>query len=318
VPSSPSSSYSVSYDSTTKFISAVVCIFLIAVVVLTRSVVVGCFAALVIALCYAYSPRGYVISEESLIVRRLIKSVRFPLDSIREVRVAGPGDLRYWIRVFGNGGLFGYYGLFRTSKLGTCSWYVTNRGNAVVLITSTKTVVLSPDDVYGFVAKIKAVAPVSDALRSEQDSRSTGSSRSRGWFWKLIGIVIGILAILLVAAALLYSPGPPKYTLTPEGLAIHDRFYPVTLRAADVDVAHIRVVDISLDSHWRPTMRTNGFANAHYHSGWFRIAGGEKVRMYWANSRRLVLFPPKGEGAPVLMEVKQPEAFIQKVRLVWK
>jgi hypothetical protein len=130
--------------------------------------------------------------------------------------------------------------------------------------------------------------------------------------------VIGILVILLVAGALLYSPGPPKYTLTSEGLTIHDRFYPVTVRAADVDVEHIQVVDIGVDPHWRPTMRTNGFANARYRSGWFRVAGGEKVRMYRTDSRRLVLLPPKGEAAPVLIEVKQPEAFIQEVRQAWR
>jgi hypothetical protein len=318
VSSSPGSSFSVSYDSTTKFISAVTCFILIGLTVTIRSVVGGCLSALIIALSYGYSPRRYIVSEGSVVVRRLIGSVRIPLDSIRDVRAASPEDLRGCIRLFGNGGLFGYYGRYRTSKLGTCHWYVTNRDNAVVLITSAKTSVFSPDDVNGFVATIQAVAPIPGALRAGQDSYSTRSSRSGGLRRNLIGVVIGILVILLLAAPLLYSPGPPGYTLSSEELTIHDRFYPVTVRAADVDVEHIGVVDIGADTHWRPTMRTNGFGGVHYHSGWFRVAGGEKVRMYRADSRRLVLIPPKGEAAPVLIEVKQPEAFIQEVRQAWR
>jgi hypothetical protein len=117
---------------------------------------------------------------------------------------------------------------------------------------------------------------------------------------------------------LLYAPGPPKYTLNSEGLTIHDRFYPVTVRASEVDVARIRVVDLDTDPHWRPTSRTNGFGGLHYHSGWFRVAGGEKVRMYRADGRRLVLLPPLAQTAPVLIEVKQPEAFVQEVQHAWK
>jgi hypothetical protein len=105
--------------------------------------------------------------------------------------------------------------------------------------------------------------------------------------------------------------------LTPEALTIYDRFYPVTLNAAAVDVEHIRIVDFGVDTDWRPTARTNGFANSHYRSGWYRVANGQKVRMYRADSRRLVLLPPKDDGAPVLLEVSQPERFVEQVRQQW-
>jgi hypothetical protein len=36
-----------------------------------------------------------------------------------------------------------------------------------------------------------------------------------------------------------------------------------------------QVVDIDVDSEW-PTLRTN-VANLRYHSGWFRVAGSNKV-----------------------------------------
>jgi hypothetical protein len=313
-----SSTYSASYDSVTKFISACVCVLLIGAVAATRSVFAACLAVLVIGLSYAYSPRSYLISEGSVFVRRLIGRVGIPLDDIREVRAAEPGDFKGCIRLFGNGGLFGYYGLYRTSKLGKCSWYVTQRDNGVILITREKTVVLSPDDVNGFVAVLKTAVSAPGAQWVGSVSGSAQAGRRTGRFAKALGIAIGVLAVLSGVGALLYSPGPPRYTLTSEGLTIHDRFYPVTLKAGEIDVENIKAVDIDKDAGWRPTMRTDGFSNFHYHSGWFKVTNGRKVRMYRADSRSLVLLPPKGEGTPVLLEVEQPGAFIQEVRQSWR
>jgi hypothetical protein len=61
----------------------------------------------------------------------------------------------------GSGGLFGYYGLFSTSKLGRSTWYVTNKSNSVVVITAAKTVLLSPDDPDAFLATLATYAPIS-------------------------------------------------------------------------------------------------------------------------------------------------------------
>ena len=121
----------------------------------------------------------------------------------------------------------------------------------------------------------------------------------------------------VVAVALLYSPGPPSYTLTAQTLTIHDRFYPVTLQAGSVDVEHIRIIDFGVDAEWRPTARTNGFANSRYRSGWFRVASGKTVRMYQADSKLLVLLPPKGVGAAVLLETTDSEKFMRQLRQAW-
>src|ERR1019366_8622745 len=98
MPSAPSDSFSASYDKTTKWISA------------------GIFVLLLVA-TYAWSPRSYTISERSILVKRLIGSVRIPLDRIREARIATPDDFRDCIRLLGNGGPFGYYGQLRTARL---------------------------------------------------------------------------------------------------------------------------------------------------------------------------------------------------------
>ncbi len=305
--------FSASYDRTTKVISVLVCVFLVAIAIVTKVLAVAVLACLVIGVSYAYSPQGYMVHQRSVIVRRLIGSVRIPLEAVGEIRAATADDFRGCVRLWGSGGVFGYYGLFRTSKLGKCTWYVTNRGKAVMLITGTKTTLLSPDDVDGFLAAIRGQAPVPQMTSGSL----AGVIEPRGGGLAWIGAAGAVVALAFAGFAFLYAPGPPAVSLSLEALEIHDRFYPVTLRAADVDVAHIRVIDLSVDTEWRPTGRTNGFANSHYRSGWFRVANGQKVRLYEAGGRRLVLLPPSGDGAAVLVEVPEPERFVEEVQRAW-
>jgi hypothetical protein len=310
-------SFSASYDLTTKLISALVFAIFICGAGFSGQLMVGVVGFLLVGISYALSTRGYAVSSGMLWVKRPFWSMGIPLHDIREVRAATPDDLRGCIRVFGNGGLFGYYGVFRTSALGICHWNVTNRSKAVVLLTRSKTFVLSPDDVNSFAETIKVLAPTSSDASTHTNS-AMPSGRRTSIAWTAIAIAIMGVVVVLGVLAWRYSPGAPRYTLNREGLTIHDRFYPVSLRAADIEVDQIRVVDIANDPHWRPVMRTNGFANAHYRAGWFKVAGGEKIRMYRAEARRLVLLPPKGDMPPVLLEVRQPDAFIQEVRNIWK
>lgn len=314
MPPASSCQFSVSYDRTTKIISVVASGILLIAAVAAHIVIIGCISALIVFLGFAYSPRRYTVSAQAITVKRLIGNVRFPLQGVAEARRTTADDLRGIVRLWGSGGLFGYYGFFRTLRLGRCWWYVTNRRNMVVIVTDRKTALFSPDDVDGFLAAIRASVPVPSRPVERVPEQPHGRSRLLG---VSLGAGIAALTVALIVFAFSYSPGPPRLTLTPDSLTIHDRFYPVTVRAADVDAARIRVVDIMTDGAWRPTLRTNGFSNSHYHSGWFRLANGQSARMYWANGRRLVLLPPKGNGNPVLVEVDHAEGFVQQLLRQW-
>jgi hypothetical protein len=134
----PERAFSASYDSTSKAVSAVVCLILIVVAWVVHIVFVALLFPLLICLAYAYSPRGYLLSGQAIVVKRLIGNIRVPLADIREIRAGTPDDFTGCLRLWGNGGLFGYYGLFRTAKLGKCYWYVTNRSKTVIVATQTK------------------------------------------------------------------------------------------------------------------------------------------------------------------------------------
>jgi hypothetical protein len=300
-----------SFDLTTKIVSTVICVAFAVAVAVTWNALIGCAAVLFLLLAYGFSPRGYLLTGETLIVRRLIGNVRIPLQGLRVARAATADDLAGAIRLWGNGGLFGYYGLYRTTALGKCHWYVTSRRDAVVVATEPRTVVVSPRDVENFVSTVRSSVADFSARELPEVSQTAGHTG------RIAVVVILSLVLALVAFAMLWDPGPPEYTLSSTSLAIHDRLYPVTLIPGSVDVPGIRIVDIAVDPVWRPTSRVNGFANLRYRAGWFRVSGGQRVRMYRAAANRLVLLPGAGDQPPVLLEVADPDRFVQAIRQLW-
>lgn len=309
--------FSASYDRTTKILTAgLICMMAVIPALLTQQWWIARILVLSLGLSYGFSVTGYSVEGREIRVHRPINDKLISLEDVQQARLAKPSDLRGTIRLMGNGGVFGYYGVFRTSALGVCRWYVTNRSNAVVVTAGGRTFLFSPDDREGFLSAIRAVTHVRETpLVQSTTQQATGLSGVRH-VW--IGLGIGAFSLAIVAAALLYSPGPPRYTLTHESLSIHDRFYPVTLRSMAVDVDNVRTIDLEVDKEWRTTLRTNGFSNTHYHSGWYRVVGGQSVRMYRADGNRLVLLPSKGKGAPVLLEVTDPGQFIRQLRDEWR
>ncbi len=302
--------FSASYDRTSKILTAVFAIVPAIAFAATGVLWILVAAGLLLLLCYAFSPRRYEVLPGELRIRRLAGAVTIPRSAVRAARKARGDDMSGAIRLGGNGGLFGYYGFFRTSGLGMCRWYVTNRRNAVVVFTDSKTLVVSPDDPELFLDALAAPGTV------EGERPAPVSRRAR----RAIFLGVAALALLcggLVALAIFYAPGPPDYTLSRDSLRIDDRFYPVTVPANSVDLPAVRVVDVSSDPAWRPVSRTNGFANAHYQSGWFRVQGGPKVRLYRAGGTRLVLLPRTGGAEPVLLQVDNPQDFIDRLRQMW-
>lgn len=318
MPALQEQSFATTYDLPAKICTVVVIAVLAVVCIAIRSTLVCVLNFCLVTLAYLYSPQAYKVSGRSILIKRLIGTVRLPLDNIRELRAGTSDDFRKCIRLWASGGLFGYYGLFKTAKLGKCGSYMTNRSHSVVVVTGERTVVLSPNDVPDFLASVRSVVSIPETTVG-QTPKAIDTSKARVPVGVWIGGAVAILVIGVVGVvcfALMYSPGPPKLTLTSNSLTIHDRFYPVTVNAADIDVSGIRLVNICTDHDWTPTERTNGFANARYHSGWFQVASGP-ARMYWADGAALVLLPPRRSGVPVLVEVNHPEQFVASVRQKW-
>lgn len=97
--------------------------------------------------------RGYVLSDGELCIERFGWQNRFQLSEVKSV-VADPEAMRWSIRLFGSGGVFGFFGWFRNRSLGTYRAYGTDPKNTVVLEMRHVTIVVTPDDPARFVAEV--------------------------------------------------------------------------------------------------------------------------------------------------------------------
>jgi len=97
-----------------------------------------------------FTIRGYSITEDSILIHRLIWATRMPLEQLNEVNLDNAAFLNS-IRCFGNGGIFGISGLYYSRREGTFRAFVTNTTRTVLLKFSSRTILLSPDDPKLFV-----------------------------------------------------------------------------------------------------------------------------------------------------------------------
>ena len=109
---------------------------------------------IILILTYGFSPKGYALEDGQLVIFRPLQNKLYATTDILHVSIVDRKELKNSLRVFGVGGLFGYFGLFRNSRYGTMIWYATRRDQFVVIERSNgKTIVLTPDDPNLFVSE---------------------------------------------------------------------------------------------------------------------------------------------------------------------
>lgn len=102
--------------------------------------------------------RGYRITPDAILVRRLLWSTRLPRAGLQGA-VFEPGIMKGSLRTCGNGGLFSFTGWYRNQALGNFRALVTDMDRTVVLRYPGKTFVLSPDDPERFTGELAPPAP---------------------------------------------------------------------------------------------------------------------------------------------------------------
>ena len=110
---------------------------------------------LIYFISFAFSPINYEVSAQHLSIHRLLIDVNIDRNQIKSVELLDKEDLAWVIRTFGVGGLFGYYGKFANTKLGSMTWYATRRNKTVLIVTlDNKKIILTPDEPEKFVAHL--------------------------------------------------------------------------------------------------------------------------------------------------------------------
>lgn len=157
--------YKTSLDNLAKGITIGVTILFVAILIGQFSIIkdtgrtVPIFTTVTLFLIYfisfAFSPINYEVSAQQLSIHRLLIDVNIDRNQIKSVELLDKEQLGWVFRTFGVGGLFGYYGKFANTKLGSMTWYATRRDKTVLIVTlDNKKIILTPDEPEKFVAHL--------------------------------------------------------------------------------------------------------------------------------------------------------------------
>lgn len=97
--------------------------------------------------------RGYAITQDGILIKRLWWNTVLPFSEIRSAEVE-PLALSTSFRTCGNGGLFSFTGYYWNKQLGHFHAYVTDLNRTVVVHMKNRTAVLSPDDPEAFARSV--------------------------------------------------------------------------------------------------------------------------------------------------------------------
>jgi len=100
----------------------------------------------VVIFTFLTRPLAYQIQDGLLTIQSGIRSPKFKISEIAEVKIPQSDEMGFSIRTFGNGGLFGYTGFYQNSTFGEVEMFATRRNQYLVIrMKSGKTIVLTPD-----------------------------------------------------------------------------------------------------------------------------------------------------------------------------
>ncbi|WP_264557879.1 PH domain-containing protein [Flavobacterium sp. N1718] len=119
---------------------------------------VGCLLLVVYGIVYAYRPTAYEITAHGLLIHRPAGVVKIASSRIRQVQPLEKAQVRFALRTFGVGGLFGYFGSFYTKSLGSMTWYLTRLDALVLIETDREKLVLSPNDRDAFLQELSVLS----------------------------------------------------------------------------------------------------------------------------------------------------------------
>lgn len=90
-----------------------------------------------------YMPIRLKANNEKITVSRLFGSLTIPVDEILEAGILQKTDINDSIRLFGSGGLFGFLGLFKNTRLGKYTMYATDLDHLLFIRTRNRKYVFS-------------------------------------------------------------------------------------------------------------------------------------------------------------------------------
>ncbi|AEA47701.1 PH domain-containing protein [Archaeoglobus veneficus] len=109
---------------------------------------------MVFGIAYAFSPKEVLLEDGGVVIKKVVGRVFIPYSSIKDVSYVEELSRRT-IRLFGSGGLFGWYGIFRVPDIGVVRIYA-RRTKGLVLIKADRNYLIAPEDPQIFIEELKS------------------------------------------------------------------------------------------------------------------------------------------------------------------
>lgn len=108
---------------------------------------------IIVLCCLPFMIRGYVITDDAILIRRLFWNTRLDRAGLKSAAVV-PRAMNKSLRTCGNGGGFSFTGWYWSKPLGFYRAFVTDQDRTVVLRFEKKRVVVSLGEPEDFVKKL--------------------------------------------------------------------------------------------------------------------------------------------------------------------
>jgi hypothetical protein len=133
-------------------------------------------------------------------------------------------------------------------------------------------------------------------------------------YFVLAPVIVLMLVIAGLMAYLAYSARHVRFEVSADGLRISGDLYGRMIPSRDLIAERARALDLTRESDFALSRRTNGAALPGYRSGWFRLRNGEKALAFVTDVTRVAYVPTRA-GYSVLVSVDEPARFVEAVKI---
>jgi hypothetical protein len=262
--------------------------------------------AAIAALAWALAPRGFSVEAGRVRVERHLLPVEIPLREVRAAEVLPEGALRASVRLWGSGGLFGYYGRFWSKRLGRYRLYATRASGLVRLATARDTWVFSPEPPARFVEEVLARAP---AVPPGPEAGAAGPAAPRRPWLLPVGLAtaVGLGLAAVMAASWAWAP---RSVAVAGGEVVIERCWAGPERIPLSTVTEVRPLGREDFRGWRRVSGVALFGQASY--GRYRSDALGRFQLYaWRRGPHVLLVTTPGK---VVVTPDDWQAFVAEVR----
>lgn len=108
------------------------------------------------SLTYVLRPYQYALDEEGITINKKVLPKTIPYSNIASIETIAYKELKVRLRLWGSGGLWGWFGIFLSTEYGKLNMQITEKNNLLLITTKDeKYIVVSPTEVIAFAEAVK-------------------------------------------------------------------------------------------------------------------------------------------------------------------